>query len=173
MESFKERNDLTIDVDDNTLNSNIISLIGVIRPLNCPSTNTKYGKVLSHSGIIAQTSDKYVLIEYMNDNKIKITEVDHYEPDKEEFIFQNFHFRQDPNERKPLEKKVKIFEFAETMANFMKDEEFDTFYHNCHKACRLTLKYYGISPPKAIICEHNILFQGIIDYYTIYNDNKT
>lgn len=172
MESKKARDDLNINVDDKTLNSEIISLIGVIRPLDCPSTNTKYGKVLSHSAILAQTCDEYVLIEYLSDNKIKISKVDQYEPDKEDFVFQNYHFKQDPNERKKLDKTVKILDFAIIMANFMKDEEFDIFSHNCHKACRLTLKHYGIEPPKSITNDHNIIFQGIIDYYTNYGNKN-
>lgn len=52
------------------------------------------------------------------------------------------------------------------LANCMAGKKFDTFTHNCHYARYYTMKKYGMQSMNPKKAKRNILFQGIIDYFT-------
>ena len=148
----------------------ILECGAVLRPLDCPSTIGKYGKVLAHSAILARTSKEYVLIEYMNVNLVLVNRVGNLKwpkMKKEDFKYKGliFKFISDVQEPKT---SVTIREFAEKMVDYMKGHTFDTFTHNCHHARYLTMKYYGMHSEDPYSVKKSVLFQGIADYFKRY-----
>ncbi|KAH0792599.1 hypothetical protein GPJ56_003433 [Histomonas meleagridis] len=159
---------LRCNVSKEVMNHEIVSAISVVRPLDCPCTNTKYGKVLSHSGVIVRTKYEDLLIEYMNESAVYINLVGKYDPNAKSFQFRYYTFRQNPEEVQKPKRKVTVSEFAEKMADFMKGHTFDTFSHNCHHARYLTMKYYGMKTEDPYSNSHSVLYQGILDYFKRY-----
>ena len=159
---------LHCNVSKAVLDHEILTASAVIRPLDVPSTNTKYGLVLSHSGVMVQTKYEDVLIEYMNESAVYINLVATYKPDQEEFYYRYYKFRHNPKEVQKPKKKVTVGEFALKMAEFMKGKTFDTFTHNCHHARYLTMKFYGMKTSDPYANPHSVLFQGILDFFRHY-----
>lgn len=160
---------LHCNVSKAVLEHEILYASAVVRPLDVPSTNTKYGLVLSHSGVMVRTAHEDVLVEYMNESAVYINLVATYRPDQEEFVYRYYRFRQNPNEVQRPKRRVTVGEFAVRMAEFMKGKTFDTFTHNCHHARYLTMKYYGMRTTDPYASRHSVFAQGIADFFKRYS----
>lgn len=154
----------------NEIDTPIISCYPVRRPLAIPSANDKYGQVLSHSAIVAQTSNGYYIIEYMYDDLVYIHKIDDkdYVPGNN-FVFQDFLWKFDNNNPQAPKRRVTIRRLAISMYNNMKSKPFDTFVHNCHLARYLTMKKYGMNSKNPSSLSRCIFFQGFFDFFG--NDN--
>lgn len=165
-------NGMIISVGPEVLRRRIVQCVAVLRPLDVPSTNYKYGKVLSHSAVLCRTTKEFVMVEYMNISKVLVNLVGSFK-DKdgdlgETFFYHGFTFHYISPPLQP-KKRVTINEFATKMVEFMKDRTFDTFTHNCHHARYLTMKHFGMKTEDPYNIKRNVLFQGVADYFTNYN----
>ena len=154
---------ITYEVSDEDLELFVIATYGVIRPLCIPSSDTKYGEVLSHSAILASTVDGDFIIEYMHDNKVYVRRCFSHDASMPEFHSNGFNFKHDFATPQKPNSLVTVGEMAETMRNHMKNGVFNTFYHNCHIAKRLTLESYGVSTKSL---HRNPFFQGFVDFFS-------
>lgn len=157
---------LRCEVLPDVLQAKVLDVVPVRRPLDVPSTLTKFGKVLSHSGCVARTEKGFVMIEYMSTNQVYITRVYHFTPGCKEFNTKKYHFILDnPTPQVPVV-PVTVGEFANKMVEYTKDKEFNTFTHNCHHARYDTMKYYGMISDNPDAGEYNIFYQGFVDYFS-------
>lgn len=152
-------------LSDSDLQNIILECHPVRRPLYVPSMLEKYGEVLSHSAVICITARGTFLVEFMSDNSVYIKKVDYY-VSSEDFDLEGFHFIHDTHASQVPERIVTVKRFAISMANYMAGKKFDTFTHNCHYARYYTMKKYGMQSMNPKKAKRNILFQGIIDYFT-------
>lgn len=155
---------LRSSISNAVFSEEVISAFAVRRPLDCPSTDTKFGPVLSHSGVVVRTNSHNILIEYMFCNSVYVGAINKLKIEDNQFNYRHYHFYLDSKEQKP-EKRVTVREFADTMANFMRVNPFDTFTHNCHEARYRTMKAFGMSSKNYKSGATNVLFQGVIDYF--------
>ncbi|OHT15426.1 hypothetical protein TRFO_42502 [Tritrichomonas foetus] len=169
--STQPDNGMKICVSKEVMSRQIVSCVAVLRPLDCPSTSTKYGKVLSHSAVLIRTEKEFVMVEYMNVCKVLINRVGCLKKDEDisgdNFIYRGYLHKFISTVQHP-KCPVTVREFAEKMVDIMKDRKFDTFTHNCHHARFLTMKHYGMRSEDPYNIKRNVLFQGIVDYFKKY-----
>lgn len=163
---------ISTSLSDFDLDNLILECYPVRRPLFVPSMLEKYGEVLSHSAAICVTARGTFLVEFMSDNIVYVKKVDYY-VSSEDFDFEGFHFIHDSHESQVPERAVTLKRFAVSMANYMAGKKFDTFTHNCHYARYYTMKKYGMQSMNPKKIKRNILFQGIIDYFTKSKKDKS
>lgn len=156
---------ISTSLSDFDLDNLILECYAVRRPLYVPSMLEKYGEVLSHSAVMCITARGAFIVEFMSDNIVYIKKVGFY-VSSEDFDFEDFHFVHDSHETQVPVRPVTIKRFAVSMANFMAGKKFDTFTHNCHYARYYTMKKYGMQSMNPKKVKRNILFQGIVDYFT-------
>lgn len=147
------------------MDAQIISCVPVRRPLDVPSTITKFGKVLSHSGCVVETKKGFFLVEYMSTNQVFVTHVTHFTKGCKEFNTKKYHFILDDPVPQAPSRPVTVREFTEKMVEYVKDQQFNTFTHNCHHARYDTMKFFGMSSDNPDAGEYNILYQGFIDFF--------
>ena len=157
---------LKCNVRPEIMSLEILGVVPVRRPLDVPSANRKYGKVLSHSGVIAKTRKVYVLIEYMCDSMVYVSICPGYHEGEDVFYYRHYTFNHDDLKWQVPNQKVTIREFALQMIEEMKGAKFDTFTHNCHHARYRTMLHYGMKSDDPDGCGTNLFFQGFIDFFS-------
>ncbi|OHT11821.1 hypothetical protein TRFO_18612 [Tritrichomonas foetus] len=159
---------LKVNVGPEIMNKKIITVTPVIRPLDIASTHNKLGRVLSHSGVLLKTNREYLMVEYMSENKVLVNKVGSLKKDKDTFLYHTYNWCRDKYPPQKPKDDITVKEFAEKMADFMKNKNFDTFCHNCHHARYLTMKHYGMKTDDPFNNKRNVLFQGFVDYFRYY-----
>ena len=146
-------------IDEQELNRQIVECYSVRRPLNIPSIVKNYGKVLSHSAILACSveDDGTYLIDYMSDDMVYIRKVENCKKG-EEFTYENLKYIYDDKKPQTPNKKVTLIKLANLMVKFMKNEHFSTWSHK-------VLKRYGMESEDPYQNDINIFFQGFKDYF--------
>ena len=154
------------DIDEQELNRKIVQCYPVRRPLNIPSVVRNYGKVLSHSAILAcsEEDDGTYLIDYMSDDFVYIRKVKNCKKG-EEFMFEDLKYIYDDKKPQTPNKEVTLQRLGALMVHYMKNEHFSTFSHNCHEARYKVMKKYGMESEDPYQNEINIFFQGFRDYF--------
>lgn len=148
------------------MDAQIISMVPVRRPLDVPSTSFKFGKVLSHSGCIAETALGFILIEYMCTNQVYVQRVQNFVRGMKEFYYKKFHFILDIVEPQTPNRPVTVRDFTMAMIDNVKDGVFNTFTHNCHHARYDTMRQYGMTSDNPDAGKHNLFYQGFVDYFS-------
>lgn len=156
---------LRLMVTPDVYDAEIINVVPVRRPLDVPSTLSKLGKVLSHSGCVAKTTRGYVLIEYMSFNQVWVSKVNNYKNGMHEFDFKKYHFILDDDEPQTPNERITVRQFTEKMISYTSYKQFDTFSHNCHHARYDTMKFYGMKSDNPDAGKYNLFYQGFIDYF--------
>lgn len=154
------------ELEEEELNRQIIECYPVRRPLNIPSIIKNYGKVLSHSAILAcsQEDDGTYLIDYMDDDYVHVRKVKNCKKG-EEFVFENLKYIYDDRKPQRPNKNVSLKRLATLMMKYMKNEKFSTWSHNCHEARYMVMKRYGMESEDPYQNDINIFFQGFVDYF--------
>ena len=153
-------------VGKDVLVSKVFWAVPVRRPLDIPSTITKNGKVLSHSGIVLCSECGYVLIEYMCTGQVYVQICNTFLPRKKHFNYRKFLFTTDITEPQIPNQPITVYDVAVSMIELMKGKEYNTFTHNCHMARYWTLRKYGMESENPYTNQTNILFQGFKDYFS-------
>lgn len=156
---------LKSSVGPEIMGQSIKTVTAVRRPLDCPGTNTKFGFVLSHSGVMIRTTKHVnVLVEYMSENKVLVQKMPQIKIVDNRFNYRHYTFTIDSPEQEPKE-NITVRDFAMQMIEYMKDKPFETFTHNCHQARFYTMRRFGMKSPQPSRGAGNLLFQGVIDYF--------
>ncbi|OHT03148.1 hypothetical protein TRFO_06812 [Tritrichomonas foetus] len=103
-----------------------------------------YGKVLSHSAVAVSTKRGSVLIEYMGDSHVYVYHARDFANGKPIFMQRGFYFMLDIENGQVPNAEITVRDFANTMADYMKEKSFNTLNHNCHLARYLSMKFYGM-----------------------------
>lgn len=153
----------------------VLNCAAVLRPLEIPSTLWKYGRVLSHSAILCITKKEHVLIEYTSTNLVHVNLIGGFANKESEigpyFEYRGFIFHYMSPIQQP-KKDITVRDLSLKMASYMCKKPYDVFTNNCHQARYLTMKHYGMKSHDPYNIKYNILFQGVADYFTKYNDNR-
>ena len=164
--AYNPTSHLRLMVTNDVYNDEVETVVAVRRPLDCPSTMLKLGKVLSHSGCILKTKNKgYVLVEYMSANQIFVSKVYNYHEGLHEFNFKKYHFTVDKQPPQKPSMPITVKDFTEKMIQFTKDLPFNTFTHNCHHARYDTMHFYGMKSDNPDTGKYNLFYQGFVDYF--------
>jgi hypothetical protein len=149
------------------MEQSVRSAVVVLRPLDTPATIDKLGAMLSHSACILTTEDEaFVIVEYMWGGKIYISLCPTYEPGSQFFKFRHYDFTHIDIHPQTPNRAVTVRQFAMRMDEFMRDKPFSISTHNCHNACYLTMRNYGMRTRNPEAGQRNQFYQGFIDYYT-------
>lgn len=149
--SISKKQMLRIFIGPEILHAPIVHAYSVRRGLDYPFIRNKYGDVISHSAIVVTTKNFPVLIEYMDDSHVYVTECKNFSDSKESFQQRMFLFHIDSlNSKIPInpnfpKQEITVMEVATRMCDIMGGHQFRLISHNCHMARILTLKYYGIN----------------------------
>ena len=168
--SSTHKNMIRACVGPEIMDQTIEEMWPVRRSLNIGPIIHKYGKIISHSAVVATTRKGPVLIEYMGDSHVYVFLCRDFRPGAPVFMQRGFYFQPDVLEGQEPNESVTIKEFAEKMCDFMKGKPFNTFNHNCHYARYYTMRFYGMKSdnPKTNENGDNIVEMAFSDVFRKY-----